>query len=137
MTAGELALHDKVEIDGDDWSSLLRGWDIESENAQVEAGGMSVSGTDEFLDGPRASAIILTFKYTEELNAALWPIHSTRDSVTVELQPKGLIDSGREIWYGECALPSYPPGAARGDLRVVTTRWVPADENGIRQYAAS
>jgi hypothetical protein len=137
MAVGEIALHDRVEIDGTDWSTNCRGANAESSNTQIEASGFSVSGTEEYLDGPRASALVFTFKYTEALNAALWPIHRDREVVAVEWQPHGLIDTGREIWYGNCSLPEYPPEATRGDLRIVTVRFTPGDSDGIRQYAAS
>ena len=135
--SGELALSDRVGIDGVDWSNYCRGASVESENQQVEASGFSVSGNDEFLDGPRASAIVLTMKYDSTLNAALWPIHRDREVVPIEWQPDGLVDTGREIWYGNVRLPTYPPEAARGDLRVMTLRFTPGDSDGLRQYAAS
>lgn len=134
---GEIALHDLCTIDGTDYSNLLRGWSVESENGQIEASGMSVSGLDEYIDGSRASAINMTLKYTQALNAALWPIHRDREVVAVTLQPQGLVDDGREIWFGNLSLPSYPPEATRGELKVVSVRWTPGDEDGIAQYAAS
>lgn len=134
---GEITLHDRFELDSVDYSNLCRGWTVESANGQIEASGMSVSGIDEFLDGSRASAVNVTLKYTSALNAAVWAIHRDRDVVPFELQPHGLIDATREIWYGNVSIPEYPPEAARGDLRIVTIRLTPGDEDGIAQFAAS
>lgn len=135
--AGHITLHDRFELDSVDYSDLCRGWSVESENGQIEASGMSISGNDEFLDGARAQAVNVTLKYTAALNTALWPIHSTRDVVPFELQPNGLTAATGAIWYGNVSLPSYPPEATRGDLAIVTIRLTPADEDGISQWAAS
>lgn len=135
--AKELALHDRVEIDGTDISTYVRGVETESENTEVDSSGFSASGNDEKLAGTRVQSITFEIIAGEETHALLWPIHRDRDVVAIEWQPHGLIDLGRETLYGNAQLLTYPPGAARGELRTVSCRFTPGDSDGFDWTAAT
>lgn len=132
MARKEIALHDRVDIDGTDMSNLVRGVERESEQEQVDVSGFSVSGQDEFLAGAQTKSI--TFEVfgggtAEQKN--LLEIHENRTVVWIEWQPDGLLDSSRETLVGNALLISYPTGSARKEVRATPARFVPADENGF------
>jgi hypothetical protein len=133
----ELALHDRIDVDGSDVSNLVRSVETESENEEVDVSGFSVSGNRETLPGERVQAITFEMFAGEELHALLWPIHRDRDVVPIEWQPHGLIEATRETLVGNAVLLTYPPGAERGTPRTVSVRFTPGDENGFDWLAAS
>lgn len=136
--AKQIALHDKITIDGTAFSAgEVRSVETESENQEVDASGFSTSGNDEKLAGPRVQSITFEIFHTEETFALLKPIHFTRDVVPILWQPDGLIDAGRETLYGNAQLLTFNPGSNRGDVRTYTCRFTPGDSDGFDWYAAS
>lgn len=135
--AKELALYDRVEIDGTAVSNYVRAVETESENTEVDASGFSATGNDEKLAGTRVQSITFEIILGTEMHALLWPIHRDRSVVPIEWQPHGLIDLGRETLYGNAQLLTYPPGASRGELRVVSCRFTPGDSDGFDWTAAT
>lgn len=126
-----IALHDKIEFDGDDVSNAFRSFSFTSEDAEVDASGFSVSGTDETLQGNRAQGFEGEAFYTPEFFAILYPLYLNRTPFFVTWQPDGLIDSGREIYEGTQRVLTFNPNATRGDVRVMTVTTKNADETGI------
>lgn len=133
----ELALYDRVEVDGNDLSNYCRAVSTESENQEVDVSGFSASGNDEKLAGSRVQSITFEFFASEEVHAILWPIHRDRDVVPFEWQPHGKIDLSRETLYGNAVLLTYPPGATRGEARTVSARFTPGDSAGFDWTAAT
>ena len=136
--AKQIALRDRIEIDGTTFSAgEVRSVEVESENQEVDASGFSTSGNDEKLAGSRVQSITFEIFHTEETFLILEPIHTNREIVAIEWQPDGLVDTGRETLYGNASLLTLNPGAARGDVRVLTCRMTPSDSDGFAYYAAS
>lgn len=131
MARKEIALHDKITIDGTDFSNLVRSVETESEHEQVDASGFSVSGQDEFLAGSQTKSITFEVFGGDESAPILIPIHEDRETVYVTWQPDGLLDSSRETLVGNCLLVSYPVGSSRKEVRATPARFVPADEDGL------
>src|SRR5689334_17820517 len=113
-------------------SNAFRGVTLELTDAEQDASGFSVSGADETLQGNRASALTGDIFYTPESHAILYPLYRDRTTFEIEWQPDGLIDPTREVWHGNVKMFGYPPGAARGDVRVMSgVTFRAADSAGI------
>lgn len=136
--AKQSALRDKVKIDGTTFSAgEVSSADPEDAKSEQDASGFSVSGKDETIGGNRTQSITFEIFHTEATFALLYPIYSDGDVVAIEWQPDGLVDTGRETLYGNAELVSFKVGAARGDIRKMTCRFVPGDDDGFDYYAAS
>lgn len=133
----DIALHDFIQVDGSDMSNAFRQVGLEFTDAEVDASGFSVSGTDETLQGNRAAALTAEVFYTPESYAILWPLFRDRETFEIVWQPDGLIDSNREVWHGNVKLFGFPPNATRGDVRVMSLTFRAADETGITADAAT
>lgn len=129
--AKEIALHDRVEIDGTDVSNFARTANFSSEHEQVEVGGFSVSGADEFLAGRTVQSFEAEFFHGAQIHALLYPLHSGREIFPLEWQPQGLVEFGREVLAGNAQLLTYNPNAERGSVRVITATFSAADANGL------
>lgn len=136
--AKQSALRDRIKIDGTTFSAgECSSVDPEDSKSEQDASGFSTSGRDETIGGNRAQSVTFEFFHTEETFALLYPIYDNGTVVAIEWQPDGLVDTGRETLYGNGELVSLKVGAARGDIRKMTARFVPGDENGFDYYAAS
>lgn len=133
----DIALHDSIVIDGTDMSNAFRSMALDSTDAEVDASGFSVSGFDETLQGNRTSALTGDVFYTPESYAILWPLYRDRTIFEITWQPDGLIDPTREVWHGMVKMFGFPPGATRGDVRIMSITFRAADENGIVADAAT
>lgn len=127
----QTALHDRIQIDGEDCSNAFRSFSTDNTDSDVDVSGFSVSGNDESLSGTRAQSFSGEAFYTPELHDILWHLYQDRAVFAVEWQPDGLVDSAREVWSGNVQLRSYPPGATRGDVRIVALTFKAADDTGI------
>lgn len=127
----DIALHDSIFFDGNDVSNAFRSFSLTSEDAEVDASGFSVSGTDETLQGNRAQGFEGEAFYTPEFFAILYPLYNGRQPFFVTWQPDGLIDGSREIFQGTQRVLTFNPNATRGDVRVMTVTTKNADETGI------
>jgi predicted neuraminidase len=76
----EIALHDRVTVDGVDISNACRSFGFTSETATVDDSGFSVTGTDETLSGATAQGFTGDIYVTKEIEALLFPIHKNRTS---------------------------------------------------------
>lgn len=133
----QIALHDRITIDGTDTSNAFRSMAVDNTDNDVDVSGFSVSGNDESLSGTRAQSFSGEAFYTPELHDLLWHLYVNRTVFPMEWQPDGLVDSAREVWSGNVQLRSYPPGATRGDVRVVTLTFRAADDTGIECSAGN
>jgi len=131
------ALHDQVLIDGTDASNAFRSFGLESEDAEEDASGFSVSGTDESLAGSRKQAFVGEAFYTPESYALLWPLYEGREVFECVWQPQGLVASTRETYVGNVRLVGFSPQAVRGQVRAFNVRMVAADEDGISPTTGS
>lgn len=127
-----IARHDKILIDDVDVSNSFREFGYTSEHSEEDASGFSVSGNDETLPGTTAQTFSGEAFYTEELAAIVEPLHRNRTVCTISWQPNGLVDSTREIYYGECTINQFGPANTRGTVSVMPFSAKPADANGIR-----
>ena len=126
------ALHDKITIDGDDFSNAFNEFGFTSEHTNEDLSGFSVSGVDELEPGRTGEAFAGTMFYTEEVATALWPIHKDRSEVVITWQPNGLIDSSAVEYYALCTINTFSPQNRRGNPSTFPFTATPADENGIR-----
>ena len=136
--AKQAALRDKIIIDGTTFSAgEVSSVDPEDARSEQDASGFSTSGTDETIGGNRTQSITFEIFHTETTFALLYPIYRDAETVAISWQPDGLVDSGRETLYGNSELVGFKVGAARGDIRKMTCRFVPADSSGFAYYPAS
>jgi hypothetical protein len=136
--AKQSALRDRIEIDGTTFSAgECSSVDPEDSKDEQDASGFSVSGRDEKVSGQRTQSVTFEFFHTQETFALLYPIYDGAEIVNIEWQPDGLVDTGRETLYGPAELVSLKVGAARGDIRKMTARFVPGSDAGFGYYAAS
>lgn len=127
----QVARHDKIEIDGTDYSNAFRSFGPSSEDSEVDVSGFSVSGADETLAGARTASFSGDMYVTQETDAAMWAIHQSRDIVPVTWQPDGLVDNTRPVWHGNCQLRTFPVTDTRGDAAVMSLTFTVADDAGI------
>lgn len=134
----EIALYDRVTIDGSDVSNLFKAIAPDITDAEVDASGFSATGFDETLQGNRTASLTSDIFYTPEGHAILWPLFRDRVTFEIEWQPDGLIDNTREVWHGMVKMFGYNPGATRGDVRVMSgVTFKAVDANGIVADAAT
>lgn len=129
--AKEIALHDRVEVDGTDVSRYARAVNFSSEHERVEVGGFTVSGADEYLAGRTVQEFEVEFFHGANIHGLLYELHADRTVFDIEWQPQGLVESGREVLAGNVQLLTYNPNAERGGVRVITATFTAADENGL------
>lgn len=133
----DIARHDRVWVDGEDVSNCFREFGFSSEHSEEDVSGFSVSGVDEFLPGSTTQGFAGEAFYTPEFYAILWPLHRDREIHEVQWQPDGLVNTAREVFYGNCTANTFNPNATRGSVRVMQTTFRPADENGIQSAAGT
>lgn len=127
----QIALHDRIQIDGEDCSNAFDTFNGDNTDADVDVSGFSVSGNQESLSGARTQSLSGEAFMTPELHALLWHLYKNRTVFPIEWQPDGLVDSSREVWSGNVQLRSYPPTAQRGEVRKVALTFMAADSTGI------
>ena len=127
-----ISRHDKITIDDVDVSNSFSEFGYSSEHSEEDVSGFSVSGLDETLPGATSQEFTGTAFYTEELAAIVEPLHRARTVCSISWQPNGLVDSTREIYYGECTINQFGPANTRGSVSTMPFSARPADENGIR-----
>jgi hypothetical protein len=128
----KIAKHDRISIDGTDYSNAFRVFGFSSEHSEEDVSGFSVSGTDETLPGNTAQGFSGEMFYTEESAPDIWALHIGRDIVEVQFQPNGLVDSTATVFYANCTINQFGPADTRGQVSVMPFSAKPADENGIQ-----
>lgn len=137
MAGKELALYDKISIDGTDVSNYCRGVDSSSENEQVDDSGFSASGNDEFIAGKRTQSVTLDMMVGSEMIDLLEPLHTSRDTFAFVWQPHGLLDAARRKLSGTGQLLTFSPGAARGEVRSMSVTITAGDSAGFAWIAGA
>lgn len=127
----KVAKHDRISIDGTDYSNAFRQFGFSSEHSEEDVSGFSVSGNDETLPGSTAQGFTGEMFYTEESAPAIWDLHIGRDIVEVQFQPNGLVDSSATVYYANCTINQFGPADTRGQVSVMPFSAKPADETGI------
>jgi hypothetical protein len=133
----QIALSDKITIDGTDVSDAFRSFGLTSEDEQVDVSGFNATGADEFLQGKRTQSFQGEVFYTSEIYTLLYPIYANRTVVEVEWQPDGLSDATREVYYGNCSMLQFSPTTTRGDVAAYSVTLAAADAAGIVAAAAT
>lgn len=132
-----VAKHDRIEIDGTDYSNAFSEFGFTSEHSTVDASGFSVSGVDESLPGNTAQGFSGTMFVTEETVAAIFPLHKNKTVVEILWQPNGLVDAGATVFYGNCTINTFSPSDTRGSVSTTPFSATIADENGITSAAGT
>lgn len=132
-----VAKHDRVTIDGTDYSNAFRTFGLESTDATVDVSGFSVTGVDETVPGARAQSFRGEMFITEETMNGVWPLHYNRTIVSIEWQPNGLVDANAPVFYGECTVNEFSPEDQRGSASTTPFRATTTDENGIQMAAGT
>lgn len=127
--------HDRIDIDGTDVSNAFSAFGLTSSRTVIEAGGFSVSGTLERLGGAIEQGFTGTMFMTEEILDIVLPIHFSGESVEIEWQPNGLVDSTATVYYGVCEIVEVSPLNTFNQVSTATFNAVISSEDGI-QYAA-
>lgn len=127
----EIARHDKVEVDGDDFSNAFNEVQLLSQDSEEDASGFSVSGVDETLQGSRAQGFSGTYFYTVESGPVMAALHFGRTTFQFLWQPNGLIDAARETYWANVKLGEFNPQATRGQVRTSPFTAKTADDQGI------
>lgn len=127
----QVARHDKITIDGTDYSNAFRTFGVTNDDSVVDVAGFSVTGSDETLSGTRAQGFTGEMFSTAETLPAMWTIYQGRSSVLVKWQPDGLVDSSRETWNGYCQLRTFSPSDTRGDAATVTLTFTASTSDGV------
>lgn len=128
----------QVLIDGVDASDKFDQVSLEFNDEELPVPSFNSGGYVEVLPGQRARAIVLSAYYTEELYALLWPLHNSRTIFEVAVQPDGLVDSGRETYFGNVRLVNWPAVFQFGQAnKAGTLRLVAADNTGITATTGS
>lgn len=125
------ALHDRITIDGSDYSNAFRTFGFTSDANTVDVSGFSVSGTDETLMGSKAQGFSGDVYVTKETVAFLWALHSNNTTFEVAWQPNGLVDSSVTTFHANCQLRTFDPTDTRGDASVAPVTFSVADSTGI------
>lgn len=133
----KVARHDRIEIDGTDYSNAFNAFGFTSADTQVDASGFSVTGVDENLPGPRAQGFTGTMFVTSETLNGVFPLHNTRAIVQVYWQPDGLVTAGAPAFWADCYILEFSPADTRGDVSTTTFNAVTATEDGIQTGAGT
>lgn len=123
--------HDRIEIDGTDYSNSFRVFGMTSSDTLVDVSGFSVTGVDENLPGPRAQSFQGEFFFSDGFVQVLWPLHSNRTVVEMLWQPNGLVDATAQTFYANVTINEFSPSNTRGDPSTSPFTATVADETGI------
>jgi len=129
-----IALHHKIEADGEDASNAFRSFGQPSSKAVVDASGFSVSGSDEQLVGAKTQTFEGEMFNTPESFALFKPLFDSGESFFMTWQPEGLVDPSREVYYGYVEMTAWGAAIQRGSVEVFPTTFIAADEDGIQTY---
>lgn len=113
-----IALHDRITIDGTDYSNAFRTFNMTSDGAEVDVGGFSVSGVRETLTGAKTQGFAGDAYMTKETIPFLWSLHSTGAQFEVAWQPDGLVDNTGLTFHATCELRTFDPSNTFGDVSV-------------------
>ena len=126
-----IARHDKITIDGTDYSNAFREFRLSSEHSEEDVSAFSESGLDETLPGRTAQGFEGEFFINSDIISDLWDIHINRTPVVITWQPNGLDDSGGPVWSGNCTINVFSPGNTRGSASTSPFSARAADAAGI------
>ena len=130
----DIALHHKIEADGEDVSNAFRSFGQPSTKAVQDASGFSVSGADEQLAGAKTQTFEGDMFNTPESFALFKPLFDDGTVFLMTWQPEGLVDPSREVYYGMVQMTQWGASVNRGDVEAFPVTFIAADENGIQTY---
>src|SRR5262245_35757063 len=133
----KVAKHDRIEIDGVDYSNAFRVFGFSSEHSTEDVSGFSVTGVDETLPGSTAQGFTGEMFYTEESAPDIWDLHINKTIVEILYQPNGLVDGSATTYYANCTINQFGPANTRGSVSVMPFSATTADENGIQSGAGT
>jgi len=133
----KVAKHDRIEIDGVDYSNAFRVFGFSSEHSTEDVSGFSVSGVDETLPGSTAQGFTGEMFYTEESAPAIWDLHRNKTICEILFQPDGLVNPAATTYYANCTINQFGPADTRGSVSVMPFTATTADENGIQSGAGT
>lgn len=133
----DIALHHRIEADGEDVSNAFRSFGQPSTKAVQDASGFSQSGADEQLTGAKTQTFEGEMFNTPESFAIFKPLFDNGTVFEMVWQPEGLVDPTREVYYGNVQMTAWGASVTRGDVEAFPVSFVAADENGIRTAAAT
>jgi len=129
----KVSKHDRIELDGTDYSNCFRTFGFTSEKEKVPVGGFSVGGNDENLNGATAQAFVGEAFYTEEFAGVVWDWHNDDTVIQVLYQPDGLVNSTAKTYYAFCTVGEFSPSNTFGQASTTPFRADTADSSGITQ----
>ncbi len=132
----DIALHHRIEADGEDVSNAFRQFGQPSTKAVQDASGFSQSGADEQLVGAKTQTFEGEMFNTPESFAIFKPLFDNGTIFEMIWQPEGLVDPTRETYYGNVQMTQFGAAVTRGDVEVFPVSFIAADENGIQSGPA-
>ncbi len=130
----DIALHHKIEADGEDVSNAFRSFGQPSSKNVVDASGFSLTGATEQLVGANTQTFEGDMFNTPESFALFKPLFDAGTVFLMTWQPEGLVDSSREVYYGMVQMTQWGATVNRGDVEAFPVSFITADENGIQTY---
>lgn len=124
--------HDRILIDGVDYSNAFNEFGFDSEASEQDASGFSVSGVDETVPGSKAQGFAGTMFITEETIAEIFPLHFADTVVEVYWQKNGLVDPTATAFWANCTINVINARSRRGSVSTTPFTAKVADENGIQ-----
>ena len=132
-----IELHDAISADGTDVSNAFRTFGQPSSKAVQDASGFSVTGADEQLVGAKTQTFEGEMFYTPESYALFKPLFDNGTIFEMTWQPEGLVDAGREVYYGNVQMSAWGAVVTRGSVAAFPVTFIVADDAGITSAAAT
>jgi hypothetical protein len=134
--AHEIALKDKVTLDGSDISSDCYGVHPNFTKDQVDASGFSATGKATIIPGNETNEVTLDLFWTQAVHAVLWTLYESGAAAPFTWrrdQNSSASASNPEI-RGNVKVYNYPPEAVRGSVRTFSVTLVSGDDTGLVFY---
>ncbi len=134
--AKRIALKDYIEIDHVDLSNFFSQFGFSSSDEIIDVSGFNATGTKENLTGDRTQELTGTVygAYgSSETWAVLWPLHRDRTTFPIKWRVDGsnVVSATNPEVRGNALIPTWAPGATRGQADSFAVTFVAADSTGF------
>lgn len=131
-----IALHDYIEVDGEDLSEFARSVSFTSEDEQVDVSGFNASGQNETLAGNRARSVTVEFfmsRESGEVHDTIYPLHRDREEFEFvwRADQNEVVSSTNPELRGTVIVPTYGEGATRGEAETTSITFVSQGDAGL------
>lgn len=127
----KLGSYCRVRLDQTDASNNFRSISVTMEDEELPVGAFSSTGFEDTLPGVRAQEITGQAYYTEEFYVLAYPLYINRTEFEMQVQPNGLVDSTREVYYGTGRITRWEAPEEFGAAALFDFRFRPSNSTGI------